>query len=84
MDFLKEKLTLPSGAVLRVMIESAGDYPGISIWMENGSQDCGAEPLCLAEYNPDHPAGQELCIGAYQDKDDEPVFYESYHKGENE
>jgi hypothetical protein len=58
--------------------------PGISVWMENGSQDCGAELLCLAEYNPDHPAGQELCIGAYQDKDDEPVFYESYHKGENE
>jgi hypothetical protein len=79
----KTKLTLelPDGSLLIAARQDGADYPRMAVYLHRLDQP--DELLCFAEYNQSKPKGQELCIGTYRVKDDEPAFYGSYN-GEEE
>lgn len=72
------EMRLPNGQLLRASANIEDDYPSLDI----GIVHPGDEPieyLCFAEWNSDRK-GRELCIGAYVQGKDEPVYHESYAK----
>ena len=69
-------LELPDGTQLVAEAIDNPDYPGIEIQMMK--TDGSMERLCFAEYNKDKPDNMKLCIGAYSEGIDEPVYYSSY------
>jgi hypothetical protein len=75
----KTKLTLelPDGALLIAARQEDAEYLRMAIYLHRLNEP--DELLCFAEYNPSKPKGQELCVGAYGETDDEPAYYGSYH-----
>lgn len=69
-------ILLPDGRKLIAQAFPNSDYPCINIYlqMENGDED----EVCFAEFNPEHPVGQQVCVGAYRDDDDETQYYQPY------
>jgi hypothetical protein len=70
-------LELPDGNLLIAVVEDDTEYPRLSIYRNRLNKP--DELLCFAEFNPDMPKGQELCIGAYREAEEETVFYKSYN-----
>lgn len=52
-------------------------YAAVNIYWDNGEIPSN-EPICFAEYNPEKPERQRLCIGAYCLEDDETTYYAPY------
>lgn len=70
-------LHLPDGSILRAVAIDDDNFPAVNINLIDGN---GEQPVCFAEYNPEHAAGKELSIGVYRSDTDETVFYESYYE----
>lgn len=71
-------MTLPDGHMLRAVASYDGGYPSMNIELEGPTVNGSAETLCFAEYNPDRPAGHEVCVCAYTAGSDDPGYYKSY------
>ena len=69
------KLKLPSGESLVAAVCDESQYPSITIYLDRGGE---RDAICFAEHNPEKPAGRQLCIGAYTEKEEDVVYYESY------
>lgn len=77
-DLSSLPLELPDGSMLIAVRQDDAEYPRLAIYLHRLNEP--DELLCFAEYNPNKPKGQELCIAAYSEADDEPSHYESYQK----
>lgn len=71
-------LTLPGERRLQASVQQDSEYPCINIALITA--DGEPEQVCFVEHNPQKAPGHELCICAYQAGDDEPAYYDSYHK----
>ena len=70
-------IPLPDGTYLRAVGYPQGPYAAVNIYWDNGKIPSN-EPICFAEYNPEKPERQRLCIGAYCLEDDETAYYAPY------
>jgi len=74
---------LPNGFSLEARNDVETAYPGIHITLV--SPEGAREVVCFAEYNPNRPGGRELCVAAYRQDQEDPVYHESYFSnGEEE
>lgn len=69
-------LPLPDGTSFRAVAVADEKYPAVNIYWDGGCAD--GFPVCFAEYNPEHAAGREVCIGAYRSDWDDVVYYRPY------
>lgn len=67
---------LPDGRKLIAQAFQNTSYPCINIYLQTNNGD--EDEICFAEFNPDHPKGQQVCIGAYRDDDDDTQYYQPY------
>ncbi len=80
----KEEITptfafpLPDGTYLRAVAYPNIDYPCINIYWDNGVNE-PSYPICFAEFNSGKPDGQQVCIGAYCDTEEDTKYYEPYN-----
>lgn len=70
---------LPNGDSLEACADIETAYPGIHVTLIHS--DGVREVICFAEYNPNRPEGRELCIAAYREGEEDPVYHESYFTG---
>ena len=75
----ESELLLPDGNKLYVEITSDSDYPGITIDLIRADNP-SPETVCFVEYNPEKNVNKRLCIGVYNSKEDDTVYYDSYEK----
>lgn len=75
-EFPSVELTLPDKSVLRATAVEDENFPAIEITLT--SKDGKTDKVCFVEYNPERENGSEVCIGVYNSKDDETVYYDSY------
>ena len=75
----ESELLLPDGNKLYVEITSDSDYPGITIDLIRADNP-SPETVCFVEYNPEKNVNKRLCIGVYDSKEEDTVYYESYEK----
>ena len=76
-------LTLPDGTKLLASAAEDESYPAINVDFisKDGKEK---ERMCFVEYNPERENGPEVCIGVYNDTDEETVFYDSYQKSKQQ
>ena len=68
---------LPDGSRLRAVAFDGEKYPCINLyWDSDENPDDGL--ICFAEYNPEHNAGSEVCVGAYRSDQDDTTYYRPY------
>lgn len=72
------ELALPDGTKLRASTHDDTEYCSINIDLL--STDGTHELVCFVEHNPEKPQGQRLCIGVYRAGEDEPYYYNNYHR----
>lgn len=77
MDQPSLAIPLPDGTYLRAVGYPNDPYAAVNIYWDNGVHP-SSEPICFAEYNPDKPENQRLCIGAYCLESDETTYYRPY------
>ena len=70
-------IPLPDGTYLRAVGYPQGPYAAVNIYWDNGEIPSN-EPICFAEYNPDKPEKQRVCIAAYCHDSDETTYYQPY------
>ena len=70
-------IPLPDGTYLRAVGYPQGPYAAVNIYWDNGEIP-STDPICFAEYNPEKPEKQRLCIGAYCHDSDETTYYQPY------
>ena len=68
-------LQLPDGTMLRATAIDDENFPAINIDLIDFEKN---ERVCFVEYNPERSSCHKVCIGVYQNDEDEPVFYEQY------
>lgn len=70
-------LPLPDGTALRAVAYADDSYPAINVYWD--SAQAGDQNLIgFAEYNPEKPAGYEVCVGAYRSDQEDTVYYRPY------
>ena len=72
---------LPDGTYLRAVGYPGFDYPCINIYWDNGVNE-PSYPICFAEFNPEKPDGQQVCIGVYSSSEDDTQYYAPYNTAE--
>ena len=70
-------IPLPDGTYLRAVGYPQGPYAAVNIYWDNGEIP-STDPICFAEYNPEKPEKQRLCIRAYCHDSDETTYYQPY------
>lgn len=75
-------LPLPNETSLRVTVCKEAHYPGVNI--ELVTADGMESRVCFAEYNPTKLPGYELCVGVYCATKENPVYYDSYGRDQEE
>ena len=65
-------IPLPDGTYLRAVGYPQGPYASVNIYWDNGEIP-STDPICFAEYNPDKPEKQRICIAAYCHDSDETI-----------
>lgn len=75
------ELRLPDGSVLHANAVDDENFPAIEINLT--SQNGETDKVCFVEYNPERENGPEVCIGVYNSKDDETVYYDAYVQSKN-
>ena len=70
-------IPLPDGTYLRAVGYPQGPYASVNIYWDNGEIP-SSDPICFAEYNPDKPEKQRVCIAAYCHDSDETTYYAPY------
>lgn len=68
-------LSLPDGSRLRARAIDDENFPAINIDLQKGGE---TELICFAEFNPEKDDGSELCIGVYQNNQEDTVYYKPY------
>lgn len=68
-------LSLPDGTRLRARAIDDENFPAVNIDLLKGEE---TELICFAEFNPEQKDGSELCIGVYQNDQDDTVYYKPY------
>ena len=72
---------LPDGTYLWAVAYPNIDYPCIDIYWDNGVNE-PSYPVCFAEFNPEKPDGQQVCVGVYCDADEDTKYYAPYNTAE--
>lgn len=70
-------IALPDGTFLRAVGHEQYDYPCINIYWDNGV-NLPSYPICFAEFNPEKPGKQKVCIGVYCMEEEDIKYYEPY------
>lgn len=74
-------IALPDGSFLRAVGHAQFDYPCINIYWDNGA-NLPSYPICFAEFNPEKPGNQKVCIGAYCMEEEDTKYYAPYISAE--
>ena len=80
-EYDRLSVKLPNGYSLEAEADIETAYPGIFMTLIH--PDGARDVICFTEFNPNRPDGQELCVAAYRDRQEDPVYHESYF-GNNE
>jgi len=75
-EYDRLSVKLPNGYSLEAEADVETAYPGI--YMTLIHPDGARAVICFAEFNPNRLDGQELCVAAYRDEQEDPVYHESY------
>lgn len=70
-------LQLPDGTRLRASAVDDENFPAINIWLQTEGEE---QSVAFVEYNSQRERGKELCIGVCNSASDDPYFYESFNK----
>ncbi len=68
---------LPDGSFLRAVGYPNIDYPCINIYWDSDSNE-PLYPICFAEFNPEKDVGKQVCIGVYNNCEDDTQYYAPY------
>lgn len=68
------KVSLPNGKTMRAVAYQDDVNPAIDIYLGEKNEN----PLCFAEYNTDKPDGQNVCVCAYKESQEDSVYYAPY------
>lgn len=68
------KVSLPNGNVMRAVAFEDDVNPAIDIYLGKDNE----KPMCFAEYNTDKPDGQNVCVCAYKESQEDSVYYAPY------
>ncbi len=72
----KIELRLPDGTRLIAETQRDIDYPAININYIDAENNF--DTVAFAEYNPEKPFGQKVCVGVYQNQDEDTKFYDTF------
>ncbi len=76
-------LELPDGSRLKAVAAADDMMPNLSIYLQ--PSDGGEQKsVCYAEYNYEREPGQELCVGVWHSRDEDPYMYVPFNKGDKD
>lgn len=70
-------LRLPDDTHLTAKVVDYPDFPAINIYRNDENCD-NPECVCFVEYNSERHEGHELCIGVYQNDEEDTIYYGPY------